>query len=128
MSFVLDTSILIEIENNNKEIIQKIEQLCPPSNIFITFFSYCEFYFGIIEKSEKNKSKALERLSEYKLINTTEKSAITFCEILHDLKKRGEMIPEFDILIASLVIDNNLTLITSDNDFKKIKELRSIIL
>lgn len=38
------------------------------------------------------------------------------------------MIPLFDIPIASIVIDNNMTLVTTDEHFKRIPGLKSVIL
>jgi len=37
-------------------------------------------------------------------------------------------IPQFDLLIAALVIDKGLTLVTTDNHFGQISELKSVIL
>src|SRR3989338_2700395 len=105
MHLVLDTNILIEIENNNKKIIEQLEQLknMYPQNLSITIFNLCEFYYGAINKNEKHKHLILERLSQYNLFNTTSKTAIIFCELLSKLKTRGTIIPQFDLLIASLV-------------------------
>jgi len=131
MNFLVDTSILIEIENNNEAAIKELEQLrndMPQASLYISIFTYSEFYFGIINKSEKNKNKVVERLNDYPLLNTTRKTAIIFSELLHLVKKKGKMIPHFDLFIAALAIENDMVLITGDNHFKEIPQLRSRIL
>lgn len=130
MNVIIDTSILIEIENNNKKVIEQIEELkdTPTSEICITLFNFCEFYFGIINKSVNNKEKALKKLDEYVLLNTTRKTGVIFCEILNKLKKSGKSIPQFDLMILSIAIENNMTLITADNHFKKIDGLKTVVL
>jgi len=129
MSFLIDTSVLIEIENNNKEIIKQIELLKRDNvDLHISIFTFCEYYFGIINKNKVNKEKIVERLNDYKLINTTKTTGITFCEVLSYLKKKGKLIPHFDIFIAAIGIEYNLTLITIDNHFKEIPQLKQIIL
>ncbi len=130
MNFIIDTSILIEIENDNKRILEEIAMLkeTPLSDLGITFFSFCEFYFGAMEKSEKNKEKVLERLSQYSLLNTTKRTGILFCETLYQLKKKGKLIPHFDILIASLAIEHDMTLIATDPHFNEIPHLKKVIL
>ena len=70
----------------------------------------------------------VERLNDYPLLNTTKKTAIVFSELLHSVKKKGKMIPHFDLFIAALAIENDMILITRDNHFKEIPELKSIIL
>lgn len=130
MSFVLDTNILIEVENNNRDIIEKINSIknAPNAELCLTIFSFCEFYIGAIKKSEKNKEKILERLGQYVLLNTTQQTGILFCELLYHLQKNGMLLPHFDIFIATLCIENDYTLITSDAHFKDIPGLKRILM
>ena len=131
MNFLVDTSTLIEIENNNEVVVKGLERLrnnTPQASLYISIFTYSEFYYGIINKSEKNKHKVVERLNDYPLLNTTRKTAIVFSELLHSVKKKGKIIPHFDLFIAALAIENDMMLITGDNHFKEIPELKSIIL
>ncbi len=130
MSFILDTSTLIEIENGNIEIITKINQLkdAPQSELYITIFNFAEFYFGSMNKSEKNKVMVRDRLSKYSLLNTTQRTAEIFCEVWHNLTKSGKMVPQFDAFIAAFAIEHDLTLITLDEHFNEIRGLKTIIL
>lgn len=128
MSFILDTSTLIEIENGNTEIITKINQLkdAPQSELYITIFNFIEFYFGAMNKNEKNKLLVKERLGQYQLLNTTQRTAEIFCEIWQDLTKRGKRIPQFDAFISAFALEHNFTLITLDEHFREISGLKVI--
>lgn len=130
MGFVLDSSILIEIENGNKEIIQKINDLkkSQGDELFIAFCTYCECYYGAINKSEKNRHKVMERLNQYKLLNTSQTTAIIFCELLHECKNKGKTMAHFDLLIAALCLEQNFILLTLDKDFQNIPNLNVKIL
>ena len=129
MDYILDTSILIEIENDNKEIISKIaKQTDKSSNLFITYFGFCEYFYGHTKKNKKNKEKILERLEKYSLINTSKDSAIIFCETKNELIEKGNEIPVFDLLSASIAIDKEMTLITLDSHFKRLPRLKTIII
>lgn len=127
---IIDTSVLIEIENKNVDILKQLNNLkeSPKSDLSITFFTFCEFYTGIMRRNKKNKELALQTLNNYKLLNTTMWSGIIFCEIIDLLKKNGDSIPIFDALIASIAIENNLVLVTLDSHFKKIPNLKVILL
>ncbi len=130
MGYLIDTNVLIEIEYDNKEIIQQIEkfQRDNKDNLFISIFTFSEFYYGILRKSPKNKEKLVERLNDFGLINTSKQSGIIFCEIMSQLKDAGKIIPQFDAFIAALAIENDLTLITMDEHFKLVPNLKLIVL
>ncbi len=130
MNFILDTSALIEVENGNEEIIKKILDLKKTSqtDLAITIFTFCEFYYGFLQKNEKHKQKAPERLHQYTLLQTTERSGQIFCELLSQIKKMGLTITQFDLFIASLAIEHGYTLLTLDQDFEHIPGLKKIIL
>ncbi len=130
MSFLLDTNVLIEIENKNEELILRINSLKSAAHdeLSISIFSYTEYYFDAREKSEKNKEKARQRLQMYHLLNTTSHTAEIFCDLFHALLKKGSPIPQFDVFIAACAIEHDLTLVTRDHHFKQIAGLKSIIL
>lgn len=126
MSYSIDTKILIEIENDNRKVIEHISKLklTPMSDFYITIFTFSEFYTGIINKSKKSKEIASNSLNKYKLLNTSRNSGLIFCELYNEIKKNRNHIPTFDLMIASICIANNQILITSYNHFKNIPNLK----
>jgi len=130
MSLVLDTSVLIAIQKKNGNIIKKLSELSkvyplPPQ---LTFISYFEFLYGLKKRKPKRYDDALAFLNNFNVLHTTNNSA----EILSELKLKydgeGIVLSLADLMIASQVIENNLMLVTLDKDFKKISELKKIIL
>ncbi|MBI2129249.1 type II toxin-antitoxin system VapC family toxin [Candidatus Woesearchaeota archaeon] len=128
MAFVLDTNVYIEVERNNQKVIGELQKLIISDIIFITTMSYSEIYYGLlVGKQEELKEKA-DMLNKIPLLNTTKNSSKLFSEIKCGLEKKGKIIPLFDILIASITIDSGMTLLTTDEHFKQIPELKVIIL
>ena len=130
MDYVLDTSILIELDNDNQNVINSITKKINDldfTEFYITFFNLCEYYYGHIKKNKKNKEKIKSNLSKYKLLNTSCDSALTFCDLKNVLKRKGADIPVFDLLISSIVMTNNMTLITRDKHFTKVPGLKVMI-
>ena len=130
MTLLLDTSILIEIERKDKDIIKKIEDLAkihfqPPS---ISFINYFEFYFGLYSKSVKNRQAMAEFINKFDCL---EASRIT-AQIMGDLKnkydRKGIAIGLADLIIASQAKENNMILLTRDRNFGKIEEISKIII
>jgi len=130
MSLVFDTSILIAIEKGDKETINKLENLYKSylSSPQLTFISFFEYLIGLKIRKSKSFQTNLIFLKKFNVLHTTDSSA----EILSDLKikydKKGIALSLADLLSASIVIDNNLVLVTKDKDFEKIEELKKIIL
>ncbi len=130
MGFVLDTSVLIEVEKGNEKIIQQIAVLkdAPDVELAITIFTFCEFYYGILGKNDKNKDRILERLEQYTILQTTYRSGLLFSEVLHQMLKKGLGIAQFDLFIAAVTMEKGDTLLTLDSDFKRVPGLKKVIL
>ena len=129
MSFVIDTSVLIEIEKRNEAILSRMEESeIEKENIYITSPSYTEFCFGLIGLSKERFNAKMMRLDNYKLLNTSKNSSKLLAEIKRHLSKKGIMIPVFDLIIASIALDCKMPLVTLDNHFKRIKNLNVILM
>ncbi len=130
MTLVMDTSILIDIERRKEETINKLNNLIKkyPSPAKITFINEFEFKFGLEKHEPKNKEKALVFLNNFSVIQTSKKTAGILAKLKYKYDRKGIVIPLADLLIASLVIENSMVLLTKDNDFLKIEELEKIVL
>ena len=125
MTLVFDSSIIIEIERGNKDIIEKLKELrkihpAPPK---ISFMSYFEFLYGLRKKSPKNKIKSEEFLKLFDTIQTDNSTA----SFLVRLKDKYEL-SLTDLFIASQVMENDYILVTKDKDFERIEEIEKVIL
>ena len=130
MTLTFDTSILVDIEKGNEEVIRKIEEL---SKIYktraqIPFIPYYEFLRGLKIGKPKRYKELLEFINSFNVIKITKKTA----DILSDLKikydRLGIPLGLADLLIASQALENQLILVTKDKDFEKITEIKKIIL
>lgn len=128
MAFVLDTNVYIEVERNNQKIIGNLLNLNVLDMAFITTMSYSEIYYGLLAGKKNELNDKLEKLNKVPLLNTTKNSSKLFSEMKYELEKAGKMIPPFDTLIASITIDNEMTLLTTDEHFKQIPRLKIILL
>jgi len=130
MNLAFDTSVLIGVEKRDGTILKKIEELSKtyPSIPQLPFISHFEYLFGLKKRKPKNSSKLLKILNKFPLLQFTEKTS----DILSDLKIKyessGVSLSLADLLIASQVIENKLILVTTDKDFKRIEELKCVVL
>ena len=68
-----------------------------------------------------NKAKRLRVLRElkdaYTIYSLDERVAMEYCELYYELRSRGRLIPDLDLIIASTAKAYDEKLITRDKDF-----------
>jgi len=123
--YVLDSSVIIELINNTEragKILREIGDL----PIITTSVCLHEIMSGTFNKQEEFIMNGI--ITNMEILPHTKESAKIGAEIFKELKTKGNMVNEFDILIASICEENKATLITLDKDFSKIKRINSKIL
>ena len=125
MPAIVDTSILIKHQKGDAKIKRELQSVFEryPATPFITFISMFEFLMGI-KLWTKNKTEAIDFLKNFNVINTTEETAEIMVSLKSKYDKQGKIFSLSDLIIASLTIENDMVLITSDKDFEKIEELK----
>ena len=123
----LDTDLLIAILRGKKEAYNRVTELDEEAKGATTAINAFEIFFGAHKsamKSEnvKEASKLLDRLEVIPLDLASSRKA---GEISAALVAKGETIDYRDAMIAGIVIENNLTLVTSNKShFTRIKSLK----
>lgn len=125
--YVLDTNIITAILKGEEKLKSKIQEvIMEGEEIFINGISYYEIKRGLLAVKATSQLDKFKTLCEkFGLILLNNQSVFDeAAEIYADLRQRGELIGDADILIASIVKDGNFTLV-SDNtdDFRRIKGL-----
>jgi tRNA(fMet)-specific endonuclease VapC len=125
MIYILDTNICIYLLNGNKKIEAKIKSIGIYS-IAITNTVLAELYFGAYNSAKVKDN--LSRIDEFRknltVIQEDAESSRLFGKLKAELKISGNLIDDFDILIASIALANDCTIVTNnENHFKRIKNL-----
>ncbi|MBI3600346.1 MAG: PIN domain-containing protein [Nitrospinae bacterium] len=126
MIYILDTDICIYWLKGIDNIKDKIEQI-GLKNIHTTIITTAELYHGAFHSIKvKENLKSVENFIKIiKPLPITKNSAKGFGRIKSELKRQGKIIDNFDILIASIVLDNEGILVTNNiGHFNRIKKLR----
>ncbi|MBI5678044.1 MAG: PIN domain-containing protein [Planctomycetes bacterium] len=109
MKYLLDTNTCIYFLNGNESLKKKFREI----GVYSLSISNCvlaELYFGAY------RSKKVEE---------NVKPARLFGKIKAELRSKGTIIEDFDILIASIAISNNHILITNNTEhFERIEGLK----
>ena len=124
MITVLDTSVVIDIDNRVSSTIQKLASIRDiyPEIPKISFFTYFEFIYGLRKKQPHNKQKSMAFIENFDVLQTTKNTA----NILSILKEKYGDLSFSDLFIAAQSIENNTLLVTRDKDFDEITELNKM--
>lgn len=120
-----DTDVIIDFFTNKLPIAQTVSELIKKDKLAMTSPSVFEIYAGIIGKKRlKQIETFIENVYIFSL-NTVE--AAIAGKIFTNLKAKGKLIGNIDILIAAICIANSIPLLTKNvAHFKLIKELKLI--
>jgi len=126
MIYVWDTDTCIYWLKGRGEIRRKVQEI-GEDNIGITIVTLAELKYGAYssQKVQQNLENVDNLLQKVKLLNLDQDSANGFGSIKADLRKRGKLIEDFDILIASMTLANDGILVTNNTEhFKRIGGLK----
>ncbi|MBU2621185.1 MAG: type II toxin-antitoxin system VapC family toxin [Proteobacteria bacterium] len=123
--YLLDTNIIIALFAEDP-FVQK--HIAKAGEIFIPATVIGELYFGVFKSGRPKANTA--RIENFAASNSVLACDIGTCRkygyIKNLLHKKGHPIPENDIWIAALAMEHGLTLVSRDEHFKMINELKRV--
>lgn len=120
--YCIDSSILIEIFRGDKKLAERLNKLiASDEELYVAPITAMELFKGaFLHHNSKEKIEQVEELlNGLEIIEFNIDSYKEFGKMYSELKKKGVLIGEFDIMIASIAIANNLIIITKDKDFTR---------
>ncbi len=98
------------------------------TNISFSIISKAELYYGAFKSEFEQKNlNNIEKISEkIPVLHFDDTAAENFGKLKAGLSIQGKLITDADIMIASIALTNNMTLVTNNhNHFRRIKELQT---
>lgn len=125
MKYLLDTNIFIRFFRGKFNLIDKFQEI-NLDNCAISEITLAELMFGAENSSNPKKNlKLIDDFSEQIKILPIFNSINIYAKEKVRLRKKGEMISDFDLLIGSTAIANELIMVTENiKEFKRIKEIK----
>lgn len=125
--YLLDTNIITYIQRGNSNVIKKI------TNTSIDHLSICtivlaECFYGAYHHPTRSKEQVNYYTKYFQNIDVFDfdtKAALEYARIRNELTNTGKSIADMDLMIASICIANDLTLVTNNTkDFISISDLK----
>jgi len=123
---MMDTNICVYLLNGNAALSHKASEIGVLS-LSISTSVLAELYFGAYNSARVSQN--LQRIEIFKkhltILPDSEQAAEIFGQIKANLKSKGEMIEDFDILIASIALANHRVLVTNNmSHFERVEGLK----
>jgi tRNA(fMet)-specific endonuclease VapC len=127
LKYLLDTNICVYLLNGNSALKNRAAEL-GISSIVLCNSVLAELYFGAY--NSRKTAENLQRIGRFKknltVFSDSEESAVLFGKIKADLKSKGHVIEDFDILIASIAMSNDCIVVTNnEKHFSRIEGLQT---
>ena len=126
MNYLLDTDWIINLLAGNKDAEEKIQHL-DPDDIVISLATVGEIYEGAYSYANPQDHIHTFRqfLSHFQLLHLNLSIMEKFAEIRAYLRRRGELISDFDILLGATALHYDLTVLTyNTRHFRRIPDLK----
>jgi len=126
MPYLLDSDWVIQALAGRSSAVQLINHLAP-SQIALSVLTLAEVYERAYESP--NPGAHLDSFREfwhpYRLISLDEETVRRFAEIRSLPRRRGQLLPDMDLLIAATALRHGLTLLTfNGRHFRRVPELK----
>lgn len=123
--YVLDTDTCIYWLNGEGKIRRKVEQV-GPEDLRLTIITLAELRYGAY--NSRNVSENLKNIENFlrkvRVLPLDHDATDRFGKIKVDLRKKGQIIEDFDVLIASIALSHGGVLVTNNVEhFKRIPAL-----
>jgi len=113
----LDTSVIIHFFKNDVSIVEALKNF---EETYVSAIVAGELFYGAYASLNpaKHIAQIQSFLNDCVIVDPDLGSSIVYGKLKADLKKKGTPIPENDIWIAAIAIENKTPLFTTDNHFK----------
>jgi tRNA(fMet)-specific endonuclease VapC len=124
---LIDTDILSYYFKGDTNVIENFKRYLSEFEIIeISLVTYYEITSGLLYKNALKQLEVFnDFVSENIVIALTEESCKISSEVYSKLRNNGELIDDIDLLIAGIAIENEMTLVTNnENHFGRIQGLK----
>lgn len=125
MKYAIDSDILIYYLKNHPKVVERFVDT-NLDELSTTIINYTELLFGAYKsaKSVENLTAIRHFLDSLNIVQFDKQAAEIFAHTKAQLQKEGNIIADMDLLIASICLASNLTLVTNNTrHFEKIVDL-----
>lgn len=122
---LLDTNVLVAIINGDPVFVALIETA---EQVYVPSVVLGELYFGAFNSSRREQNVArVDSISrDRSILFCDQGTARVYGQVKHEPRCKGRPIPENDLWIAAIAAQHDLTLVSRDDHFNHIDQIRRL--
>ena len=111
---MLDTDHCIELLRGNPLLVSRLEALSEEAEIYTTIINVAELFYGVKKSPypDRGLSEVRAFLEDIRVLLLDLHAAEIYGKLKAELSRKGELIPDNDLLIASITLSHGFTLVT----------------
>lgn len=111
---LLDTDVCVEMLRGNRSVIRRLQDL--DDEILTTWITAAELYFGAARSRSPgaNAERVTELVSTMEVLDLDLGAALVFGEMKALLLRRGEKVPDADLLIGAIAASHGAVVVTGN--------------
>ena len=115
MNYLVDTDWVIDHLHSVDRLVRKLEELAP-QGLGLSIISLAELYDGIFNSTDPHGNEAAlqDFIDGVSLVGIDEDTSRVFGRERGRLRREGQMISDFDLLIAATCLRHDLTLLSNN--------------
>ena len=113
VQYLLDTDVCIELIKHNERVLDKVETI-GADHCFVTEITIAELFYGAAKSGRPEQFNDVKYILQSFDLKPLLPSLRLYGENKAILEDKGQMIGEFDLLIGSCAVHNNLVMVTSN--------------
>ncbi|MEM7533083.1 MAG: type II toxin-antitoxin system VapC family toxin [Chloroflexota bacterium] len=121
-NYTVDTNIVIALFRDDKAVVEQVQR---STTIHVSSIVLGELYYGA-EKSAKvaeNIARIDQFVDDVVVVGCDRQTSLMYGKIRNKLRGKGRPIPDNDVWIAAIAIQNDFVLVTRDKHFQHIDDL-----
>lgn len=118
--------IILALFASEQPVVERLERL---TEVFLPCIAIGELFFGAYKSKrvEKNLKKIMEFISANIILICDSETANFYGQIKNSLREKGKPIPENDVWISAIALQNKLTLVSRDSHFREVEAIETQI-
>ena len=126
--YLLDSDFIINLLKKNTKAQETLAKLVKKTNVpfALSVINLAEIQEGLLATNSENRLKHFKKLIQTMyILPITTQTSLVFAKTRLNLRKKGLLIDNMDLLIASTCLEHNLTLVTyNTKHFDRIPQLK----
>jgi tRNA(fMet)-specific endonuclease VapC len=126
IEFLVDTDWAADYLKGKEDAVRLLSPFIRERRLGMSIIFYAELWEGLLGSSRQEvyRSALADLIAGVPVLGLDRETAEVFAGVRAELRRQGRLIPDLDLLIAATALRHDLTVISRDQHFRRVRGLR----